>query len=73
MQNRERGFEEQSDSELLEVILRSSEKAAAILRDFKLEDLTDLGRREANLTPTAYKRLQAGIELGRRIHSIPVV
>ena len=68
MQNRERGFVDQSDEELLEVILRSPEKAAAILNEFKLEALADVGRREAKLTPAAFKRLQAGIELGRRIH-----
>ena len=68
MQNREREFADQSNEQLLEVILRSPEKAAAILKEFKLTALAEVGRREANLTPAAYKRLQAGIELGRRIH-----
>ncbi len=68
MRNQEPDFTEQSDIQLLEVLLRSPDKAAAILDQFKLEALADIRQREANLTPAAFKRLRAGIELGRRIH-----
>lgn len=68
MRNQEPDFTEQSNIQLLEILLRSQDKAAAILDQFKLEALADIRQREANLTPAAFKRLRAGIELGRRIH-----
>ena len=68
MREQEINFERQTNEQLLEVLLRSSDKAGEILAQFELESLGDLERREVNLTPTAYKRMRAGIELGRRIH-----
>jgi DNA repair protein RadC len=67
MREREIDIGQQTDEQLLEVLLRSSVKAEEILSQFKLESLNEVGRREAGLTPAAYRRLQAGIELGRRI------
>ena len=68
VREQEINFEQQTDEQLLEALLRSSAKAEEILAQFDLESLGEIGRREANLTPLAYKRMQAGIELGRRIH-----
>lgn len=68
MREQESNFEQLSNEQLLEVLLRSSSKAEEILAQHKLESLSDVGRREVDLTPAAYKRMQAGIELGRRIH-----
>jgi DNA repair protein RadC len=68
MENPEANFENQTDEQLLEIILRSRKNAEAIAGQFKLETLSDIKQREANLTPAAYRRLKAGIELGRRIH-----
>ncbi len=67
MPERESDIEQQTNEQLLETLLRSAEKAATIAKSFRLESLADLGQREANLTPAAFKRLRAGIELGRRI------
>lgn len=61
-------FELQTNEQLLETLLRSGDKAALLVNKFRLESLADLGQREAQLTPAAFKRLRAGIELGRRIH-----
>ena len=68
MPEREINFEMQSNEQLLETLLRSADKAASIAKEFRLESLADISQREAQLTPAAFKRLRAGIELGRRIH-----
>ena len=67
MPEKEVDFESQTNEQLLETLLRSADKAATIAKTFRLECLADLGQREAQLTPAAFKRLRAGIELGRRI------
>ena len=68
MPEREVSFESQTNEQLLETLLRSSDKAAMIAETFRLESLASISQREAKLTPAAFKRLRAGIELGRRIH-----
>jgi DNA repair protein RadC len=68
MPEKEIEFELQSNEQLLETLLRSAVKASSLANDFRLESLADIGRRESKLTPLAFKRLRAGIELGRRIH-----
>lgn len=68
MPEKEADFASQTNEQLLETLLRSADKAAAIASSFRLETLAELSQREAQLTPMAFKRLRAGIELGRRIH-----
>ena len=68
MPEKEVDFESQTNEQLLKVLLRSADKAAIIAKTFRLESLADIGQRETQLTPAAFKRLKAGIELGRRIH-----
>ena len=60
-------FSRQSIEELLDTLLRSSNNAKKIAEDFNIEELADIQRREARLTPAAFARLKAGIELGRRV------
>jgi len=68
MPESEMEFERQSNEQLLVTLLRSADKAAMIAKGFRLESLADISQRESQLTPAAFKRLRAGIELGRRIH-----
>ncbi|QEG21009.1 JAB domain-containing protein [Mariniblastus fucicola] len=56
------------DRELLATLLRSDQKADDILQDMSIDELIHAHRNELQLTPKAYERLQASIELGRRIH-----
>ena len=67
MPESERDFQRRTDKELLEVLLRSSNRAEEILREYKIDQLDQAHRHELELTPKAYERLQASIELGRRI------
>ncbi|MEL7499566.1 MAG: DNA repair protein RadC [Planctomycetota bacterium] len=67
MSESEFDFAHQSNQQLVETLVRSSEKAEQIVTQFSIESLADIGQRESKLTPGAYKRLRAGIELGRRI------
>lgn len=62
------GFEHRSNEELLKLLVRSDDRAREILKDVPLKDLASAHRQELQLTPKAYERLQASIELGRRIH-----
>ncbi len=68
MVDRVRDFEQRTDQELLELLLRSGDRAAEIMRNVSLDRLAHAHRNELNLTPKAYERLLASIELGRRIH-----
>lgn len=54
--------------ELLATLLRSDQRADDILKDMSIEELIHAHRNELQLTPKAYERLQASIELGRRIN-----
>ena len=54
--------------ELLATLLRSAQKADDILKDMSIDELIHAHRNELQLTPKAYERLQASIELGRRIN-----
>jgi DNA repair protein RadC len=54
--------------ELLATLLRSDQKAEEILKAMTIEELVLAHRNELRLTPKAYERLQASIELGRRIN-----
>jgi len=54
--------------ELLATLLRSDQKADDILQDMSIDELIHAHRNELRLTPKAYERLQASIELGRRIN-----
>ena len=56
------------DRELLAALLRSDQKAVDILQAMSIEELIHAHRNELQLTPKAYERLQASIELGRRIN-----
>ena len=67
MPESERNFQQRSNKELLGVLLRSSNRADEILREFKIDQLDQAHRNELALTPKAYERLQVSIELGRRI------
>ena len=68
MRQPEVDFEHQSNEQLLRKLIRSADKVENISTNFKLEDLADLQQRETKLTSSEYRRLRAGIELGRRIH-----
>ena len=57
-----------SNRELLATLLRSDQKAEDIMQAMSIEDLVLAHRNELRLTPKAYERLQASIELGRRIN-----
>lgn len=63
-----KNFDQRSNEELLELLLRSEDRARTILKDVPLKELVKAHRQELGLTPKAYERLQASIELGRRIH-----
>ncbi len=67
MPKQPREFHQRSNQELLELLLRSSDRAEQILKEIPLEKLDQAHRQELNLTPKAYERLQASIEIGRRI------
>lgn len=60
----------QTAQDLLTAILGSSERAKQVMTQVRISDLVDQTRHELGLTPAAYKRLMAGIELGRRIQEI---
>lgn len=68
MPNKPEDFTHLSDEELLVTLLRSDEKASEILMQMSIDRLVEAGRLELDLTPKAYERLQASIELGRRIN-----
>ncbi len=68
MLNQPRNFEIRTNQELLGLLLRSEEKAGRILQEMPLDRLSEAFRNELELTPKAYERLQASIELGRRIN-----
>lgn len=68
MANKPRDFPEMTDVELLQTLLRSDQKARQILSVIPLKNLVEAHQRELDLTPKAYERLLASIELGRRIH-----
>lgn len=67
MPEKQRDFDQRTDRELLELLLRSSDRAEQILEQMPVEQLAHAHRIELGLTPKAYERLQASIELGRRI------
>ena len=58
---------DRSDEELLQVLLRSNDRASDILKRVTLDKLDQAHQNELGLTRKAYERLQASIELGRRI------
>lgn len=68
MPNKPEDFSRLSNKELLETLLRSDKKAGEILMQMSIDRLVEAHRRELGLTPKAYDRLQASIELGRRIN-----
>lgn len=72
MPERKRDYHHRTDTELLELLLRSPSRAEAILREVPLCKLAQAHRHELGLTPKAYERLQASIELGRRIQEAKV-
>ena len=57
----------QTDRELLALLLRSADRADEILDKIELSQISQAHRNELGLTRIAYQRLQASIELGRRI------
>lgn len=63
-----KNFHQRSDEDLLKLLLRSEDRARSILKTIPLKELVKAHRQELGLTPKAYERLQASIELGRRIH-----
>ena len=67
MPERQHEFQRRSNQELLGVLLRSPERAETILNEVPLEKLDQAHRQELKLTPKAYERLRASIEIGRRI------
>jgi DNA repair protein RadC len=67
MPENQRDFNQRSNQELLELLLRSSDRAEDILKQVPLDKLDQAHRQELRLTPKAYERLQASIEIGRRI------
>ena len=67
MQEKPKDFERRSNEELLELLLRSEQRAQAILGKMPIERIDQAHRNELGLTPKAYERLQASIEIGRRI------
>lgn len=67
MLEQQRDFNQRNDRELLQLLLRSIDSAERILEQFPIERLDQAHRKELGLTPKAYERLQASIELGRRI------
>jgi DNA repair protein RadC len=67
MLEKRRDFHQRTDEELLELLLRSTDRAKQILAQMPISDLDQAHRNELGLTPKAYERLQASIELGRRI------
>lgn len=68
MVDRARDFEQRTDQELLELLLRSGDRAAEIVRNVPLDRLAQAHRNELRLTHKEYERLLASIEIGRRIH-----
>ena len=68
--NPERQITDRSDEELLQVLLRSKDRATDILKVVSLDKLDQAHQNELKLTPKAYERLQASIELGRRIQEL---
>ncbi len=56
-----------TNQELLSLLLRSEGRASQILKEIPIERLSQAHRNELGLTPKAYERLKASIELGRRI------
>ncbi|MEM9413121.1 MAG: DNA repair protein RadC [Planctomycetota bacterium] len=68
MSNKPSDITGQSDRELLSTLLRSEAKAGDILRELSIGELVHAHRNELKLTPKAYERLQASIEIGRRIN-----
>ena len=67
MPEQPRDFPQRSDQELLQLLLRSSDRAEEILKSVPLDQIGQAHREELKLTPKAYERLQASIELGRRV------
>jgi DNA repair protein RadC len=67
MERNDSNFGSKTDKELLTKLLRSDEKAKAILKDFGLGQLATAHRRELDLTDAAFKRLMLAVELGRRV------
>ena len=67
MLERQRDFHQRTNEELLDMLLRSTGRAKQILAEMPISDLGQAHRNELGLTPKAYERLQASIELGRRI------
>lgn len=67
MPERQRDFNQRTDQELLGLLLRSNDNAQRILAGTSLEQLGQAHRSELGITPKAYERLQASIEIGRRI------
>ena len=61
-----------TDQELLSLLLRSDGRAAQILKEIPIDKLSQAHRNELGLTPKAYERLKASIELGRRIQEAKV-
>ena len=60
----------QSNQALLSTVLRSESKAVELLNRFKFEDIASAGQNALGLTDAAFKRLQVGIELGRRVQEL---
>lgn len=60
-------FGDQTSIELLQLLLRSKEKAKELAAKFRLDQLVDRSRQELGLTLKSFERLKAAIEIGRRI------
>ena len=52
---------------LLANVLRSEAKAKTLLKKFTFRQLATATQKQLGITPAAYQRLSAGIELGRRV------
>ena len=68
MANKPRDYARLTDEELLVTLLRSDTKARQIMMEMPIGYLVEANQRELGITAKAYDRLQASIELGRRIH-----
>ena len=68
MPDKEVRFEQQSNEQLLQALIRSTDRVEHLATQFRMEELADIQQRESKLTSNQFQRLRAGIELGRRIH-----
>ena len=60
-------FDMRTESDLLNSLLRSPEKADTIINEFRLECLAGAHQQELGLTDAQFEKLAAAIELGKRV------